>query len=91
MSTTDSQPGTTAVALDEQLKADKSGELRDRILDELHVATDEIRAALGGDPGAADAAVLRSLLDSTGHGERIVVEVWNEFHGTYGNGALLPG
>lgn len=91
MSTTESQSGAPVIALDERLKSDRAGELRDRMVDELRVAAGEIQTALGGEVTAADAAMLRSLLDSVGHGERIVVEVWTAYHGMSHGAASLPG
>lgn len=90
MSTTESQQSTRPVALNEQLESDKSGELRDRMVDELQVAAGEIRAALGSEVAEADAAILKGLLDAVTLGEGALVEVWNTFHGIEGSAASMP-
>jgi hypothetical protein len=68
------------VVLNEQLERDASGELRDRLTDELQVAATEIKEALGGGPALADAAVLKGLLEAVGLCEQAVVDVWKAFH-----------
>lgn len=84
MSTTESQESTKVLALNEQLESDKTGELRDRLIAELQVAADEIKAALGGGPAETEAAVLKGLLEAVKCGEGVLVEVWNGFHSTEG-------
>lgn len=74
-------PESTQIVLNEQLECDRSGELRDRLSDELHVAAAEIEAALGGKPDPAQVAMLRELLEAAKLGDRVLGEVWKAFHG----------
>ena len=66
----------------EQLRDDTSGQIRDRWLDELVVAADDIAAALGTHPeSSSEAQALRELLASVQLSERVLMEVWNALHG----------
>jgi hypothetical protein len=62
--------------LDRQLARDESGELRDRMLDELGLAAQDIEAALGGKLDATAAQVLGNLLQAVRTSERVVTEGW---------------
>ena len=65
----------------EQLRDDSSGQVRDRWLDELVVAADDIAAALGTHAESSnEAQTLRDLLASVQLSERVLVEVWNALH-----------
>lgn len=76
----ETQQGIGVVALNELLERDDSGELRDRLIDELSVAADEINEILVGDLAQADRQVLKGLLESVRLSESIVTEVWSAFH-----------
>jgi hypothetical protein len=65
----------------EQLERDDSGELRDRLIDELQVAAQEIAAALDDEPHPAQAAILHDLLDAVRVSECVLTEVWESFRG----------
>jgi len=67
--------------LNDQLARDASGTLRDEVLDELAIATQDIEAALEGQCAPSDAQVLRDLLGALRVGESVVAQVWNSFHG----------
>ena len=82
---TQSPPGAARAAaplemstelLDKQLARDRSGELRDQMLDELALAAQDIEAALGAKPDATAARVLGSLLQAIRTSERVVTEGW---------------
>jgi hypothetical protein len=62
--------------LDKQLARDKSGELRDQMLDELALAAQDIEAALGAKPDDTAARVLGNLLRAVRTSERVVTEGW---------------
>ncbi len=62
--------------LDKQLARDKSGTLRDELLDEFALAAQEIESALGGKLDATTARVLGNLLRAVRTSERIVTEGW---------------
>ena len=62
--------------LDKQLARDSSGELRDRMLDELALAAQDIETALGGKLDATAAQVLGNLLRAVKTSERVVIEGW---------------
>jgi hypothetical protein len=72
----DSAPEMSTELLDKQLARDGSGKLRDRMLDELALAAQDIEAAQGGSPDAAAARVLDNLLRAVRTSERIVAEGW---------------
>lgn len=72
---------STQIVLNEQLECDRTGELRDRLSDELHVAAAEIEAALGGKPDPAQAEMLKELLAAVRLGDSVLGEVWKAFHG----------
>lgn len=67
--------------LDEQLRRDVSGELRDKLVAELRAAAGDIDAALERRPAPEQAQVLRGLLGAVGLSECVLVEVWNSLHG----------
>lgn len=79
---TETQASTEIIALDKRLELDASGELRDRLTDELQIAADEVEAALGGEPAAADVRILKSLLEAIKLSAGVVMEVWTAFHDT---------
>lgn len=83
----ETQEATEVTELEEQLERDGSGELRDKLIDELQVAAEEIRAALGGEPAAADVQVLKGLLEAVKLSESVVTDTWNAFHGIRGSAA----
>ena len=63
--------------LDKQLARDKSGTLRDQMLDELALAAQDIEAALrGGKLDAGAVQVLGNLLRAVRTSERVVSEGW---------------
>lgn len=62
--------------LDKQLARDKSGELREQMLDELALAAQDIEAALGSKPDETAARVLGNLLRAVRTSERVVTEGW---------------
>lgn len=62
--------------LDKQLARDKSGKLRDQLLDELALAGQDIEAALGAKPDETAARVLGNLLQAVRTSERVVTEGW---------------
>jgi hypothetical protein len=68
------------VTLNEQLVRDTQGRLRDEVLDELAVATQEIEVALEGKLSEAHARVLRDLLEAVRLGETIVAQTWESVH-----------
>jgi hypothetical protein len=67
--------------LNERLAHDESGALRDHLLDELAVAAQDIEAALVDRRNAAHTEVLGNLLKAIRSSERILVQVWDSFHG----------
>ena len=67
--------------LDEQIAQDESGELRDRLIDELYLAVREIEAALAANTGPASPETLRNLLEAVQLSETVVVDAWHAFHG----------
>ena len=80
---TQSPPGAARAAgemstelLDKQLARDSSGELRDRMLDELALAAQDIEATLGAKLDATSARVLGNLLEAVKTSERVVIEGW---------------
>jgi hypothetical protein len=72
---------TAGVELIERLKRDESGELRDRLVDELLVAAQDIEAALVDEPGAEQAAILRDLLEVVRLSENVLTETWESVRG----------
>jgi hypothetical protein len=69
------------IELIEQLKRDESGELRDRLVDELHVAAQDIEAALVDEPAAEQAAILRELLEVVRLSGNVLTETWESVRG----------
>lgn len=69
------------VVLNEQLERDVSGELRDRLIGELRVATADIEMALDRGVPPTQAETLRSLLEAVQLSECILEEVWRSVHG----------
>jgi hypothetical protein len=69
-----------ATRLDEQIAQDRSGELRDQLIDELFLAAREIEMTLAGNPGQADAQTLRNLLEGVRLSETVVMDAWHAFH-----------
>jgi hypothetical protein len=69
------------VPLNERLAGDGGGALRDELLDELAVAAVDIEVALGRESDAAQAQMLRNLLQAVRLGEGVVAEAWNSLHG----------
>jgi LPS O-antigen subunit length determinant protein (WzzB/FepE family) len=67
--------------LDEQIAQDSSGELRDRLIDELYLAARELEEQLVGNPNQADAQTIRDLLEAVRLSEALVAAVWQAFHG----------
>lgn len=86
----ETQQGIGVIALNESLERDDAGQFRDRLMDELGVAADEINAILAGDITPADRQVLKGLLESVKLSESIVTDVWNAFHDTDVGPGSLP-
>jgi hypothetical protein len=70
-----------AIRLDEQLAQDASGELRDRLMDELFLAAREIEATLASSSGPSDSQTLKDLLEAVRLSEAVVMDAWRAFHG----------
>ena len=80
MYTAEAQDNILESTLDQRLGQDTSGALRDGMVDELRLAVDEIAVALEGSPSAAEAQVLKRLLESVKLSEAILLEVWASCH-----------
>jgi hypothetical protein len=75
------EPPEEDVPLNVRLAGDGAGALRDEFLDELAVAAVDIETALGRESDAAQAQMLRNLLQAVRLGEGVVAEAWNSLHG----------
>ena len=71
----------TEFDLSEQLRSDVTGELRDKLVEELRAAASDIDAALERRPAPEQAEILKALLGAVGLSECVLVEVWNSLHG----------
>ena len=69
------------IPLNQRLASDAAGALRDELLDELAVAAADIETALGRGVDAAQAPVLRDLLQAVRLSEGVVAGVWTSLHG----------
>lgn len=67
--------------LSEQLRGDVTGEIRDRLVEQLRAAASDIEAALERRPPPPQAEVLKGLQGAVGLSECVLVEVWNSLHG----------
>jgi hypothetical protein len=67
--------------LDEQLRRDVTGELRDKLVAELRTAASDIEAALERRPAPEQAEILRGLLGAVGLSECVLMEAWISLHG----------
>lgn len=86
---TETQENTATALLDDQLRGDESGQARDRLIDELNLAADEIRAALGEQHATAELEILKDLLEAVALSETVVADVWSSFHGIGESAARL--
>jgi hypothetical protein len=62
------------------LMADTTGAARDQLIGELHIAVEQIEAALKTPISSEDSKVLKSLLDAVKLSEQAVLEIWQSFH-----------
>ena len=66
--------------LDDQLRRDESGDLRDQLTDELAMAVQDIETALAGELAGSEAEILRDLLQALKISESILLQVWDSMH-----------
>jgi hypothetical protein len=79
MYATETQDSTTT-GLDRLLAEDASGELRDRLIDELYLAAREIEVVLRDLRAPDEAGTLRDLLEAVKLAGTVVEEAWQAFH-----------